>query len=42
MKQNRDELFLADILEFCKHIEEYVENVEKSEFLENRLGNSKR
>lgn len=37
MKQNNDDLFLADILEFCVHIEEYINDVEKADFLKNRL-----
>ncbi len=37
MNQNKDELFLTDILEFCSHIGEYVEKVERAEFLNNRL-----
>lgn len=37
MKQTNDEFFLRDIVEFCEHLEEYVQGVEKRVFLENRM-----
>lgn len=37
MKQGNDEFFLKDILEFCNHLEEYIQGVEKEDFVKNRM-----
>lgn len=37
MKKRNEKLFVEDILLFCEHITEYVQDVEKSDFLKNRM-----
>ncbi|MGI8641832.1 MAG: HepT-like ribonuclease domain-containing protein [Pyrinomonadaceae bacterium] len=37
MKQREEKLFLEDIVIFCGHIEDYLEDVEKADFLTHRM-----
>ena len=37
MRKTENKLYLEEIVEFCRHIEEYLTNVEMPDFLNNRM-----